>query len=150
MDPLGERGRQHRGDFMSVETRSRVMSRIKGKDTGPERAVANILMSLGLTPEAHARDLPGRPDFVLRALQIIVFVDGDFWHGWRFPTWRLKLSDSWERKIAANRDRDRRNHAALRRKGWKVLRVWEHQVSSDPGAVAARIQHLVRQQQGKS
>ena len=87
--------RRHRGDFMSTETRSALMSRIRGKDTGPERAVAGILLKLGLQPEYHARDLPGRPDLVLRSLRIAIFVDGDFWHGWRFEEWRLNLSERW-------------------------------------------------------
>lgn len=115
---------------MAPETRSRVMSRIRGKGTKPERIVEGWLSSTGLAFEMHASDLPGRPDFVLRANRVAVFVDGDFWHGWRFDSWRLKLSEPWEEKIAANRLRDRRNHARLRRLGWTVVRLWEHQVES--------------------
>ena len=61
VDPLGEPGRQHRGDFMAPQTRSAVMARIRGKNTGPERAVAGMLAALGLRPDLHARDLPGGP-----------------------------------------------------------------------------------------
>jgi DNA mismatch endonuclease (patch repair protein) len=135
--------RLHRGDFMSPETRSRVMARIKGKDTAPELAVAELLRAAGLRFESQARDLPGRPDFVLRDLRVAVFCDGDFWHGWRFPTWRLKLSEKWEAKIAATRRRDARNHRALRSKGWTVLRLWEHQIVGDIDACAARIRSVV-------
>jgi DNA mismatch endonuclease, patch repair protein len=141
--PRIERGcegvRQHRGDFLSAANRKRVMSRIRGKNTAPERKVAEILTDLGLSPELHVRDLPGRPDFVLRDAQLAVFVDGDFWHGWRFSQWRLKLSEAWERKIAATRERDARNHRRLRQSGWTVLRIWEHQIMSDPGRVRGRI-----------
>jgi DNA mismatch endonuclease (patch repair protein) len=119
------------------------MSRIRGRDTGPERAVANILMSMGLLPEPHPKDVPGRPDFILRRRRIAIFVDGDFWHGWRFPEWRLKLSEKWERKIEATRQRDARNHARLRRAGWKVLRIWEHQIDEDPERVQMRIAQLI-------
>ena len=91
-------GRRHRGDIMSPETRSAVMSRIKGRDTGPERAMADVFSSRELTWESHVRELPGRPDFVFRDDRVAVFVDGDFWHGWRFPKWRDKLSDKWEAK----------------------------------------------------
>ena len=111
------RPRAHRGDIMSVETRSRVMSRIRGKDTGPERLTLALLLEAGIDLEQQARDLPGRPDFVLRQERIAIFVDGSFWHGWRFPAWRHKLSEAWEAKIEANRQRDRRNHARLRRWG---------------------------------
>lgn len=128
---------------MQPETRSRVMARIKGKDTGPELIVARILNSLGQSPELHVRELPGRPDFVLRDVRVAIFVDGDFWHGWRFEKWRLKLSEAWENKISENRRRDSRAHAALRRRGWKVVRVWEHQIKKDETLVSDRLQTIL-------
>ena len=128
---------------MSPQTRSAVMSRIRGKNTGPERAVAGMLAALGLQPDLHARDLPGRPDFAFRDLRVAIFVDGDFWHGWRFPAWRLKLSEKWDRKIEGNRARDARNRARLRRAGWKVLRIWEHEVVGDPDRLEARLAALL-------
>ena len=131
--------RRHRGDFISPETRSRVMARIRGRDTGPERAIASGLQALGLLFESQARDLPGRPDFVMRELRIAVFVDGDFWHGWRFPNWRDKLSPTWEAKIAATKLRDTRNFQRLRRVGWTVIRIWEHQIKRDLPACIGRI-----------
>lgn len=115
------------------------MAKIKGKNTGPEMLVAGLLKKLGAGAELHATDLPGRPDFVLRELKVVIFVDGDFWHGWRFPAWRLKLSEKWEQKIEANRRRDARNHSRLRKSGWKVLRIWEHQVKLNPQRVQQRI-----------
>ena len=132
--------RRHRGDIMSVETRSAVMARIKGKNTGPELAVAGALSAKGHTFETHAKDLPGRPDISFRDAMVAVFVDGDFWHGWRFSTWRDKLSEAWEAKIAATRRRDDRNFRRLRRAGWKVIRVWEHQVVADLPSCIARIE----------
>jgi DNA mismatch endonuclease (patch repair protein) len=131
--------RRHRGDIMSVDTRSRVMARIKGKGTGPELHLAALLSQAGLAWESHARDLPGRPDFVFRDHRVAVFVDGDFWHGWRFPLWRDKLSETWEAKIEATRLRDSRNFRRLRRSGWRVVRVWEHQLARDPEGSVARI-----------
>lgn len=121
-------GRLHRGDIMSPEKRSALMGRIRGSNTGPEKALAKLLKGTGRKFETHARDLPGRPDFVFRRARVAVFVDGDFWHGWRFPAWRLKLSEKWEAKIEGNRRRDARNHARLRREGWAVVRIWEHQM----------------------
>jgi DNA mismatch endonuclease (patch repair protein) len=70
--------RQHRGDIMSPETRSRVMSRIRGRDTEPECVVELILQGLGIDFETHVRSLPGRPDFVLANFSLCIFVDGDF------------------------------------------------------------------------
>jgi len=115
------------------------MSRIRGKDTGPERTVSRLLADFGIPWESHARDLPGRPDFAFRDQRVAVFVDGDFWHGWRFPVWRVKLTPFWEAKIAANRARDSRNHRKLRQAGWTVVRIWEHQIEADEGRVIARL-----------
>jgi DNA mismatch endonuclease (patch repair protein) len=131
--------RLHRGDIMSPEKRSALMSRIRGKGTKPELVVAGLLAAAGLKWEEHAKDLQGRPDFVLRKFKVAIFVDGDFWHGWRFPAWRLKLSEHWERKIEGNIRRDARNFRALRRAGWKVVRLWEHQVKKNPADCLARI-----------
>lgn len=131
--------RRHKGDFLSPKVRSAVMSRIRGKDTLPERLVAEALRIRGIPWEGHARDLPGRPDFVFRDQRLVVFVDGDFWHGWRFPQWRDKLSIAWERKIEANRARDARNHRRLKRGGWKVVRLWEHQIHANLEQAIQRI-----------
>jgi DNA mismatch endonuclease, patch repair protein len=133
------RERDHRGDIMDAATRSRVMSRIRGRDTGPERTMAKLLADARLRVEAQARDLPGRPDFVLRKYRIAIFVDGAFWHGWRFPAWRHKLSERWETKIEQNRSRDGRNHRALRRKGWKVIRFWEFRLEREPELCLERV-----------
>ena len=132
-----------RRDVMTVEQRSACMSRIRGKDTGPELFVLGLLDDVGVEAETHARDLPGRPDFVLRERRIAIFVDGDFWHGWRFPAWRHKLAPFWETKIEANRARDGRNHARLRRAGWRVVRIWEHQIERYPDVVRERITGIV-------
>lgn len=122
------RKRRHRGDIMSPEKRSALMSRIKSRDTGPERIIAGMLSARGFTWEGHPSDLPGRPDFVFRDAKLAVFVDGDFWHGWRFSAWKDKLSEKWECKIETNRRNDARNNRRLRRLGWKVIRIWEHQI----------------------
>jgi len=139
-----ERKREHRGDFLDPATRSRVMSRIRGRDTGPERVMAALLAGAGLVAEPQARDLPGRPDFVIRMSRIAVFVDGAFWHGWRFPAWRHKLSEHWEAKIESNRRRDRRNHRSLRRQGWAVVRCWDFQLERDPQKCLRRVTAAMR------
>lgn len=133
----------HTGDFMSPETRSAVMSRIRGKDTKPELALARGLRACGLYFARHPQDLPGRPDVVFRRLRLAVFVDGDFWHGWRFPLWEHKLSPKWQEKITANRKRDRRNFRRLRRNGWHVIRLWEHQMEQTPEACLDRVVQTV-------
>ncbi len=118
-------------DIMSPQARKRVMSRIRGKNTTPERYLCLLLQASGLNFTQHDKSLPGTPDFVLQRDKIAIFVDGDFWHGWRFPIWRHKLSLPWRQKIDTNRFRDRKNHRALRNGGWKVVRLWEHQIETD-------------------
>ncbi len=129
----------HRGDIMSPEKRSALMSRIQGKNTGPERIIAGHLRRRGIYFTTHAVDLPGRPDIVFQRLKLAVFIDGDFWHGWRLPLWQHKLSEKWRNKIAANRARDARNFRRLRRLGWKVVRIWEHDIERQPAECVERI-----------
>lgn len=135
--------RLHKGDIMSPEKRSAVMAKIRGRGTKPELAVEGFLTGIGVAFEAHARDLPGRPDFVVREARVAILVDGDFWHGWRFEEWRMKLSEEWERKIANNRRRDARNRKLLRDAGWTVVRLWEHQVREAPARCRRRIRRAL-------
>lgn len=130
---------KHTGDIMSPETRSAVMSRIRGKNTSPERIIFKELRKRRIYFATHAKDLPGRPDIVFRRIKLAVFIDGDFWHGWRFPLWQHKLSENWRAKIAATRQRDQRNFRKLRRLGWTVIRIWEHQIETDPASCVQKI-----------
>ena len=115
------------------------MSRICGKHTGIEEIIEGLLDGEGLIFDRHASDLPGRPDFVIRDARVVIFVGGDFWHGWRFPLWCDKLSEKWEAKIDVTRKRDQRNHQKLIRMGWKVVRLWEHQIERDPGQSIGKV-----------
>jgi DNA mismatch endonuclease (patch repair protein) len=129
----------HRGDIMSSEKRSEVMSRIKGKNTSPERVIFALLDERGISFSRHVKDLQGSPDIVFHQAKVAVFIDGNFWHGWRFPLWEHKLSEKWRDKIAATRKRDQRNFRKLRQLGWKVIRVWEHKIERVPEECVERI-----------
>lgn len=139
----------HKGDIMSPEKRSALMSRIKNKNTGPEKLIMRELMKRKVYFQKHASDLPGRPDIVLRKIKLAIFIDGDFWHGWRLPLWKHKLSPKWQEKITKNRERDQRNFKALKRKGWIVLRIWEHQIENNLGACIDKIITTMNTQNGK-
>ena len=102
------------------------MSRIKGKDTGPETRVRSELHKRGFRFRKHLKELPGKPDIVFTKARVAVFIDGDFWHGYKFPTWEHKISDFWKTKISKNRERDAENHRRLREMGWTVIRLWQH------------------------
>ena len=128
-------------DRLSPEVRSRLMSRIRSKDTGPERAVRSLLHSLGFRFRLHRKDLPGTPDIVLPGRAAVVFVHGCFWHGHACKVDKMPKSrtDYWGPKIEANRARDVRKAAKLRRLGWKVVTVYECELKQ-PERLARRLQ----------
>ena len=131
-------------DNLTPERRSYCMSRIKGKDTGLEVRVRSELHMRGLRFRKHIKELPGRPDIVFSNARVAVFVDGDFWHGYRFPSWEIKVSGFWKKKISKNRERDTRNHRKLREMGWTVIRLWQHEVQKDFESCIDRIVSAVR------
>jgi DNA mismatch endonuclease (patch repair protein) len=126
-------------DFMTPQQRSHAMSRVKGRDTGLEKEIRNKLDQLGIPYEVYRQDLPGKPDIVFSDKKTVIFIDGDFWHGYRFPTWQDKIPPFWQKKIGDTRLRDRRNFAKLRRLGWNVMRIWQHQIKNDINLCIDRI-----------
>jgi DNA mismatch endonuclease (patch repair protein) len=130
-------------DNLSVSQRSYCMSRVRNRDTNLERILRSAVQRRGLRFRKHARDLPGTPDFVFRNLKVAVFVDGDFWHGYRFPCWQHTVSEFWRAKISLNRRRDRRNFRKLRTNGWQVIRIWQHEIERDLARCVLRIEHAL-------
>ncbi len=126
-------------DNLTQKQRSYCMSRVKGKDTGLEKAVRSELHKRGLRFRKHAGKLPGKPDIVFVKDKVVVFLDGDFWHGYRFPQWEKTLAKFWRNKIGETRKRDQRNFAKLRRMGWRVIRIWEHNIENDLEGVVRKI-----------
>ncbi len=118
-------------DNLTKTQRSYCMSRVKGKDTLLEVKLRSELHRRGYRFRKHVSYLPGKPDIVFPSRKVVIFIDGDFWHGWRYPKWRDTLSEFWRTKIEKNRARDQRNLRRLRLLGWTVIRVWQHQVDRD-------------------
>jgi DNA mismatch endonuclease (patch repair protein) len=119
------------------------MKRVKLKGGPLERVVQREFERIELPFEKNCKELPGSPDIVLREDKVAVFVDGDFWHGWRLPAWEHKLTEFWRSKLHANRKRDRRNFRRLRAAGWTVIRIWEHELKSDIKRAMARVEETV-------
>jgi DNA mismatch endonuclease (patch repair protein) len=107
------------------------MKRVKLKDGSLEKLVQQELRTKGLRLRCHVRTLPGSPDIAFTKEKVAVFVDGDFWHGWRLPAWEHKLSKFWRDKLRTNRARDQRNFRRLRADGWKIIRIWQHELKRD-------------------
>ena len=121
------------------------MSRIRGKNTGPELAVRKALWALRLRYLYSHSAIPGRPDIVFASPKLAVFIDGCFWHGCALHGVKPKTnSDFWRDKIRKNRARDRKVVRLLEAEGWSVLRFWEHEVEDDPTRVTSRIAKAVR------
>jgi DNA mismatch endonuclease (patch repair protein) len=121
-------------DIVTPETRSRMMSGIRGRDTKPELAVRQFLHSRGFRYRLHARELPGRPDIVLPRYRTVVFVHGCFWHrheGCRLAYTPKSHRKFWLTKLEGNAERDVRVQRQLRDLGWRVETVWECEVIPD-------------------
>jgi DNA mismatch endonuclease (patch repair protein) len=133
-------------DNVSRLVRSRTMAAVKSTgNRSTERVLRARLVRSGFRGwRMHARDVAGCPDFVFDEARVAVFVDGCFWHG--CPACRRPPSSNqeyWTKKVARNVARDRRNARALRKDGWRVVRVWECALRSDAGKVVRRIRDLV-------
>lgn len=128
-------------DVFTKAKRSAVMARIRSRgNKGTELALVRVFRARGISgwrrhiqirnAECGMRDFKVRPDFVFPKLRLAVFVDGCFWHGCpRHATQPKGNAAFWRRKFAANRARDRLVTRALRRAGWRVLRIWEHELA---------------------
>lgn len=119
-------------DTVRSELRSSIMSRIRSKNTVPELKVRALVHGMGYRFRIHRRDLPGSPDLVFPSRRKVIFVHGCFWHRHgkcalsRMPKSRV---DFWTTKLNANVARDVATVKNLRKAGWKVLVVWECQLS---------------------
>jgi DNA mismatch endonuclease (patch repair protein) len=124
-------------DVFTREKRSEVMSRIRGRgNRDTELAFRSMLRARGITGWRRHYPITGRPDFAFPKLRLAVFVDGCFWH--RCPkcsNMPVNNRAFWERKLTANVNRDRRVTRELRRRGWKVVRVWEHAMRDSTAAL---------------
>lgn len=118
-------------DVFSPEKRSQVMSRIRSKDTKPEKTVRSILHKLGFRFRINLKDLPGKPDIVLPKYKTVIFVHGCFWHrheGCKYAYTPKSNADFWNKKFSLNLQRDKDIQNKLEKRGWKVLTIWECEI----------------------
>ena len=120
-------------DRMTREQRHLCMSRIRGKDTGPEILVRKALFADGFRFRINVASLPGTPDIVLKKYSTAVFVNGCFWHGHencRLYSVPKSNTAFWKEKVARNRRRDAAVVQRLQARGWKTVTVWECELDS--------------------
>ena len=118
-------------DIFTTKKRSDVMSRIRGRgNKKTELALLRLLRKLRIIGWRRHVRMSGNPDFVFREARVAVFVDGCFWHGCprhgHFPQSNRAF---WRNKILRTKERDKRISATLRKNGWTVLRIWEHELA---------------------
>lgn len=128
-------------DKQTPQSRSVQMSKIRSKNTKFEEEFINLLnVAFPNKFVTHVRILKGIPDIVFEKQRVCVFLDSDFWHGWQYPRWKhLLKNDFWREKIIKNRQRDVRNTRLLKKAGWRVVRLWEHQVNTNPDRCIKKI-----------
>ena len=120
-------------DIFSEEQRSYVMSRVSSKDTKPEKIVRSFLHRSGFRFRLHMSSLQGKPDIVLTKYKTVIFVHGCFWHrhkDCKRATTTQSRKGFWEEKFKRNVMRDKENCQALRKDDWKVLVIWECELTN--------------------
>ncbi|MEA3463598.1 MAG: very short patch repair endonuclease [Patescibacteria group bacterium] len=116
-------------DVFSKKKRSEIMSKIRSKDTKIEILVFRELRKRGIYFQKHYKRAIGNPDIALPRKKKAIFIDGDFWHGYQFSKFKKRLPKKyWLAKIEKNIKRDKINRAKLKKDGWDVLRIWEHEI----------------------
>ncbi|WP_020413878.1 very short patch repair endonuclease [Microbulbifer variabilis] len=132
-------------DVLTASQRSFCMSRISGSNTKPEIRLRKSLWRLGYRYRLKS-DLIGKPDFIFVTPQVAVFVDGCFWHKcpkhFVVPKTRTEF---WMKKINKNCERDRQVSQELKQSGWRVLRIWEHEIKENLPACVERVEALLSQ-----
>lgn len=114
-------------DIVDKQTRSRMMSGIRSRNTRPEMLIRRGLHALGFRFRLHDRTLPGKPDLVLRKHRAVIMVNGCFWHAHNCSLFKLPGTrrDWWKQKFARTRQRDQEVLSGLEECGFRVLRIWE-------------------------
>lgn len=132
---LSRREWDHMADIVTPEVRSRMMSRIRGRNTRPEVVLRKTLHRRGFRFRLNAKKLPGSPDIVLPRWKTVLFVHGCYWHrhpGCRKATTPSSNVEFWAKKFRQNVERDARNIRDLQEAGWRVGVVWECAIGSEP------------------
>lgn len=110
------------------------MAKVRVKDTDIEILLREAIRPLWKKERyrKNVRSLPGKPDVVFPKSKVVIFADGDFWHGKNFKKWKSGISLFWRKKIAGNMQRDRLQTKALRNAGYRVLRFYGSEIKRNP------------------
>ncbi|WP_206074018.1 very short patch repair endonuclease [Marixanthomonas spongiae] len=119
--------------FYTTKKRSKIMSRIGGKNTKPEMLFRRALWAKGIRYRVHSKQLPGKPDVSIKKYKLAIFIDGEFWHGYNWNEKKETIKSNrgfWIPKIERNMQRDREVNQQLQEMGYTVFRFWEREVKN--------------------
>ncbi|HPR32567.1 MAG TPA: very short patch repair endonuclease [Prolixibacteraceae bacterium] len=137
--------------FFTTKDRSILMGKICSKDTKAEVKLRRFLWHIGIRFRKNVRKYPGTPDIVIAKYKLVIFVDGEFWHGFDWENRKQKLKsnrDFWIPKIERNMQRDKQNNKYYIESGWKLMRFWEHEIEKEFGAcINSILEHIERVEQ---
>lgn len=125
---------EERRGFYSSDKSTKIMSSIGQKDTKPEIILRKALWHKGFRYRKYSKKLPGKPDIVFEKYMLVIFVDGEFWHGynWEEKKKRIKTNkDYWIPKIERNIQRDKEQTIIIKSLGYTVFRFWDHEINKD-------------------
>ena len=120
--------------FYTTKKRSKHMGKIRGKDTKPEVRFRKALWAKGFRYRANYKKLVGKPDIVFKKYKTVIFIDGEFWHGYNWEEKKEKIKSNrgfWIPKIERNMQRDGEVNRELKKMGYKVFRFWEHEIKKE-------------------
>lgn len=133
-------------DRFTPEERSRIMSRVKGQNTKPEKIVRSLLHAMGYRFRLHRKDLPGKPDIVLPKHRKVIFVHGCFWHGHENCGRAARPqanTEFWNKKLDSNIARDANTRVELEKLGWHFLIIWQCEMK-DVEKLRQRLAHFLK------
>lgn len=135
--------------FYTTKSRSKHMRKIKGRDTKPEIKFRKALWAKGFRYRVNVKNLIGKPDILFRKYKTVIFIDGEFWHGFNWEKKREKIKSNrsfWIPKIERNMQRDQEVNLALEEMGYKVFRFWEHQLKKEFETCFLKVTEYLKQQ----
>lgn len=132
--------------FDTTPERSSLMKKIKSNNTKPEIKLRKALWAAGIRYRLNVTKLPGKPDIVIQKHKLIIFIDGEFWHGYKWEEKKQKIKanrEYWIKKIERNMQRDIENTQLLQDLGYIVIRFWEHEIKKDISSCINKIETFI-------
>jgi DNA mismatch endonuclease (patch repair protein) len=120
--------------FYTTKKRSKIMSKIRGKNSKPELLFRKALWAKGVRYRVNTKQLPGRPDISIKKYKLAIFIDGAYWHGYNWDERKTKIKTNrafWVPKIERNIQRDQEVNRQLEDMGFTVFRFWEHEIKNN-------------------